>query len=358
MLLIKWGCIKMRMKRIGSAVIIFIIVAVLFLYPLDSYISQPGGAYDLAPLVEVEDGDEGDVGTFSLMTISLSKATMATYAFAQFSNKRKVLPAENVRRAGESEAEYNLRQKKLMSDSQFNAITVAFEKAGIPVDIGFNGVFVMNVLEEGAADKILEAGDTIKAINGVALTESGEFATSISEKELGDEVALSIERDDKILEVVVTLKEIPEGDGRIGLGIGFQEDRTLTTDPEVTMHTANIGGPSAGLMFTLEIMNRLLEEDLTKGYNIAGTGEMLVDGTVGRIGGTDFKVMAAAREGVEIFFAPDDDLPAEVKKANPRMRTNYEEAVQTAKNIGTEMKIIPVKTIDDALDYLEGLESK
>lgn len=348
----------MRIKRISTAVVVFIIVAALFLYPLDSYISQPGGAYDLAPLVEVEGGDENDVGTFSLMTISLSKATAASYTFAQFSNKRKILPAENVRRAGESETEYNLRQKKLMSDSQFNAITVGFEKAGIPVEVEFNGVFIMNVLEEGASDKILEAGDIIQTVDGVQLTEPGEFVTMISDKELGDDVALSLERDEKVLDVSVTLKEIPGGDGRVGLGVGFQEDRTLTTKPEVTMHTSNIGGPSAGLMFTLEIMNRLLEEDLAKGYNIAGTGEMLVDGTVGRIGGADFKVMAAAREGVEIFFAPDDDLPDEVKRLNPGILTNYEEAAQTAKNIGTKMKVIPVKTIDDALEYLENLEPK
>ena len=81
------------------------------------------------------------------------------------------------------------------------------------------------------------------------------------------------------------------------LVFSFEEDRTLTTDPEVEFITSNIGGPSAGLMFTLEIMNQLVDEDLTKGYNIAGTGEMLEDGTVGRIGGAGFKVIAASREG-------------------------------------------------------------
>lgn len=346
------------MKRIGSTIAIFIVIALLFLYPLESYISQPGGAYDLAPLVEVVDGDEDDTGTFSLMTIALSKATPATYSFAQFSTKRKILPVENVRKAGESETEYDIRQKRLMSDSQFNAITVAFDKADIPIDVRFNGVYVMNVLENGASDKILEAGDTIKSIDGVPLVESGEFVTMIAEKELDDKVKLTLEREEEVLDVTVALKEIPEADGRIGLGIGFQEDRSLTTVPEVKMHTSNIGGPSAGLMFTLEIMNRLLDEDLTKGYNIAGTGEMLVDGTVGRIGGADFKVMAADKEGIEIFFAPDDDLPDEVRKMNPGILTNYEEAVQAAKNIKSKMKIVPVKTIDDALAYLERIEAK
>ena len=156
----------------------------------------------------------------------------------------------------------------------------------------------------------------------------------------------------------ITLKEIPNSDGRAGLGVQFEEDKKLTTDPEVEFLTSNIGGPSAGLMFTLEIMNQLMDEDLTKGYNIAGTGEMLEDGTVGRIGGADFKVIAAARKGVEIFFAPDDDLPEEVRSGKPGITTNYEEAVKMAEKIGTKMKIVPVRTVDDALDYLASLKEK
>ncbi|MCZ2257129.1 SepM family pheromone-processing serine protease [Sporosarcina sp. G11-34] len=348
----------MRMKRIGSFAIMFIIIAALFVYPMDIYISKPGGAYDLAPLVEVIGGDEDDIGTFSLMTISLSKATVASYVYSQFSDKRKVLPATSVRRTGEDDNEYNVRQSKLMSDSQFNAITVAFEKNGQPVDIEFDGVFVMSVLNGGASDGLLEAGDKIRFIDGDELEESGAFVEIISQKKLGDEVVLTLERDKKQLDVTVTLAEIPGGDGRVGLGIGFEEDRILTTDPEVIMHTSNIGGPSAGFMFTLEIMNRLIDDDITKGYNIAGTGEILEDGTIGRIGGADFKVIAASKDGMEIFFAPDDDLPEEVLVKNPDLLTNYEEAKKMAEQIGTEMKVVPVKTIDDALDYLDNLELK
>lgn len=348
----------MRMKRIGVAIFAFILLAALLLYPMDSYISQPGSAYDLTPLVEVEGQEKEDNGTFSLMTISLSKTTPVTYAFSKFSSQRKLLPARSVRREGENEEEYNLRQKRLMASSQFNAITVAFKKAELPVNIELNGVIVMQVLKNGASSNLLKTGDIIREIDGVFLTESGDFVSLIAEKELGDQVRLLIERDDEEQEVDITLEEIPGGDGRVGLGVQFEEDKTVTTNPEVTIHTSNIGGPSAGLMFTLEILNRLIDEDLTKGYAIAGTGEMLEDGTVGRIGGADFKVFAAAKDGIEIFFAPDDDIPDEVKKLNPGIQTNYEEALQAAEKIGTSMKIIPVKTIDDALDYLEQLEEK
>lgn len=348
----------MKMKRVGLYAVALLILLFLFIYPLDAYISKPGGAYDLEPIVEVEGGDKDDVGTFSLMTISIGKATPISYVASKFSDRMKVLPINKVRRKGENDKEYNIRQKKLMSDSQFNAITIAFSKADIPVDITYDGVFIVSVLKGGASDGKLEAGDKIRIVDGVQLNEAGQFASSISGKSGGDKVTVTVERDEKLMDVEIILREIPESGGRIGLGVEFQEDRELTTDPKVDIHTADIGGPSAGLMFTLEIMNQLLDEDITKGYNIAGTGEMLSDGTVGRIGGADFKIMAADREGVEIFFAPDDHLPDEVRKKNPGIMTNYEEAVKTAEKIGTKMKIVPVTTIDDALDYLKHLEEK
>jgi PDZ domain-containing protein len=348
---------NVRKKRIGLLAIVFVIIAALFVIPVDAYISQPGGAYDLKPLVEVEGGDKNDLGTFSLMTISLAKANAFSYTISQFSDKRKVLPVERVRKAGENDKEYNVRQKKLMSTSQFNAITVAFEKAGIPVEIDYDGVFVMSVMEGAAAQGILHVGDKIRSIDGVKLVEPGQFYTLIAEKKLGDTVQMSLDRDAKPMDVSVTLKKIPN-EQRAGLGVEFAEDKMVSTDPKVEIHTSNIGGPSAGLMFTLEIMNQLLDEDLTKGYKIAGTGEMLGDGTVGRIGGADFKVIAASKAGVEYFFAPSNDFSEAMKKANPGILTNYQEAVQMAEKIGTKMTIVPVETIDDALAFLTNLEPK
>ncbi|MCM3756617.1 PDZ domain-containing protein [Sporosarcina aquimarina] len=335
-----------------------ILIALFMLYPLDSYISQPGGAYELTPLVKVEDGDEDDAGTFSLMTISVGKATPATYFWSKVSDKMQLLPANKVRRHGESDQEYNVRQLRLMSDSQFNAITVAFEKAGKPVDIDFAGIYIQHVVDGSASDGKLEAGDRVVGVDGKPLIEPDQFATYIADQRKGDTIQVEAERDKKKFQTDITLKEIPEANGKVGLGIQFLEDRSLKTIPKVNFNTSEIGGPSAGLMFTLEIINQLKEEDISKGYTIAGTGEMMPGGTVGRIGGIDFKVMAADRDGMEIFFAPDDDLPEEVKAANPGIKTNYEEASETAKKIGTKMKIVPVKTVDDALSYLEKLESK
>ena len=143
-----------------------------------------------------------------------------------------------------------------------------------------------------------------------------------------------------------------------GIGISYTADKKVETTPVVHINSEDIGGPSAGLMFTLEILNQLLPEDITKGYNIAGTGEMGPDGTVGRIGGIDLKVIAADNKDMEIMFAPDDDIDPTILANNPDLTSNYEEALKSAKKIGTKMKIVPVKTIDDALAYLDQLEPK
>ncbi|WOV85871.1 SepM family pheromone-processing serine protease [Sporosarcina jeotgali] len=348
----------MTFKRIGITAMLTVLIALFMLYPLDSYVSQPGGAYELSPLVKVEQGDEDDAGTFSLMTISVGKATPATYFWSKISDKMKLLPANKVRRHGESDQEYNVRQLRLMSDSQFNAIAVAFERAGKPVEIDFAGIYIQQVVEGSASDGKLQAGDRVIGVDGKPLLEPDQFAAYIADQRKGDTIQVEAERDKKKFKTDITLKEIPEAKGKVGLGIQFLEDRTLKTIPKVNFNTSEIGGPSAGLMFTLEIMNQLKPEDISKGYTVAGTGEMLPGGTVGRIGGIDFKVMAADRDGMEIFFAPDDELPEEVKAANPGIMSNYEEAAETAKKIGTKMKIVPVKTVDDTLAYLNKLKPK
>ncbi|MNI70497.1 Lon protease [compost metagenome] len=111
----------------------------------------------------------------------------------------------------------------------------------------------------------------------------------------------------------------------------------------VSFVNTDVGGPSAGLMFTMEIINQLTPGDLTKGHRVAGTGTIEADGNVGAIGGVKHKIVAADRKGAEIFFVP-------VK--------NYEEAKAKADQIGTDMKLIPVSTLAEALKYMQELPVK
>ena len=325
---------------------------------MEKYVMRPGNAYNVEDFITVKNGDVDDKGSFSLMTVSVAEATPVTYLIAQFNEYHDILGVEAVRQQGEDDNEYQVRQLKLMSDSQFNALYVAFTKANLPYTVSYNGVYVLNVLENGAADGVLQAGDVVTEWDGQIISRQTELVKMVNEKNKGDEVEIVIERDNKLITEKVKLKEIPNSKGRIGLGITFAESKTIRTDPTVDADTEKIGGPSAGLMFTLEILNQLLDEDISKGYNIAGTGEMNEDGTVGRIGGVEKKVIAADKAGMEIFFVPDDEVTEEMIAYNPKVVSNYEAAAETAKEIGTTMKIVPVKTIDDALNYLSGLKEK
>ncbi|WP_282020774.1 SepM family pheromone-processing serine protease [Planomicrobium okeanokoites] len=341
----------MKNKRMILYLVLMAVVVFISFYRMDSYITRPGNAYELSPLVEVQNGDEDDEGSFSLMTVSMLNATPALYVYAMFQDGYKVLQPDQVRSPHETEEEYNVRQLKLMSDSQVNALKAAFETADMPYEVETAGVFVLNVLEGGAADDILKAGDRVLSIDGNEFDNQQDFIDYLAEKQVGDAVELVIERNERELVETVTLEPLPTDDERAGLGISFVEDKTITTDPEVSIDSEEIGGPSAGLMFTLEIINQLMEEDITKGYDVAGTGTMESEGEVGRIGGIDQKVMAADSDDMEIFFAPDDEVSADNE-------SNYDVAVETAEKIGTDMEIVPVKTLQDALDYLEQLQPK
>lgn len=341
----------MKSKKLITFVIVVALAIFLSSYQLDFYISRPGGAYDLAPLVQVEGRDEGDEGSLNLMTVSMVHATPSLYLYARFQDGYKILQPEQVRSPHETDEEYNVRQLKLMSDSQVNAIEVAFEKAELPYEIANNGVFVMNVLEGGAAFGLLQPGDRILSVDENAFETMEEFMDYLSDREEGEQVDLTYERDGTEISGSVDLAPLPTDPERIGLGISFVEDKIITTSPNVTIDSDQIGGPSAGLMFTLEILNQLVDEDITKGYDIAGTGTMLSTGEVGRIGGVDQKVIAADNQGMSVFFVPDDEVSGD-------FQSNYEVALETAENIGTEMEVVPVRTIDDALDFLEQLQPK
>jgi Lon-like protease len=127
------------------------------------------------------------------------------------------------------------------------------------------------------------------------------------------------------------------------------DDKEIIVDPKVSVKTDEIGGPSAGLMFSLEIFDQLMDEDFTKGYKIAGTGTIDSKGAVGPIGGIDQKIVAADKAGAEIFFAPNEKGTSD---------SNYKLAVKTASQIGSKMKIVPVDLIDDAINYLQKLPMK
>ena len=126
--------------------------------------------------------------------------------------------------------------------SHFNAIQVAFEKAGKPYEITTKGVFILNVLPGGETDGLLEAGDRIIKIDEVASDNQQSLVDYLGEKDIGEVITLQVEREGKIESIEVELKPIPSETSRAGLGISFAEDKQITTTPEVNIKADDIGG--------------------------------------------------------------------------------------------------------------------
>jgi Lon-like protease len=317
-------------------------------FTLPYYVSKPGMAKELEPIIQVENGFD-ESGAFMLTTVRMGKANIYSYLIAKASKYQEIYPENVIRDEDESDEEYSIRQLHLMESSKLNAIEVAYKKAKIPVDFLYKGVSVLNILPGMPAEGKLLPGDRIFKVDGNSFASSDLFIDYVKKKEIGDTIKLSIKRKETTKDVNISIAAFPKMPSEKGLGIELVDDKEIIVKPDVKVNTEEIGGPSAGLMFSLEIFNQLTEDDLTRGYAIAGTGTINSEGIVGPIGGIEQKIVAADKVGAEIFFAPNEKGAAD---------SNYKAAVKTAKDIDTKMKIIPVDTFDDAVAYLEKLKTK
>jgi PDZ domain-containing protein len=339
---------KSNKRVIITGIITLLIVAFLGAYRLPFYIYKPGSADALDPIVEVAEGypSEGDM---HLVTVRGGQATPLQWVIAKVRPFHQVYPIEQIRPEGVTEEEYYHAQLQMMESSQEAAKVVAYKAADKDITINYEGVFVMDVIKGMPAEQQLKAGDEITQVDGTDIQESADLIEYVSDMKKGDQVTLTIKRGDETLQKKIELAPFPDNPDKVGVGISLVTDRTVEVDPEVKVKSGEIGGPSAGLMFSLEIYDQLTENDLTKGYQIAGTGEVNYEGQVGRIGGIDKKVVAASDDGCQIFFAPNE---------GGRKGSNYQVAKETAEEIDTDMKVVPVDTFQDALNYLKDMEPK
>lgn len=322
-----------------AAVIIF---SFLSFYKLPYYIYTPGKATDLKEVVKVDEGYESN-GSINLLTVSGRPATPVLYAIAKIKPHHDIVPLKEARPHGISDEDYLKSQLNLMENSQEASLVVAYEAANEDIEITYNGVYVLGTVKDMPAEKVLEVGDLITKIDNKKINEANDLMTYINENKQKEKVEVSFTRNNKEITKTVGLAKFPEEDKK-GIGIQLVTNRDVKVDPKVKFSSGNIGGPSAGLMFALSIYNQLKEEDLTKGLNITGSGQLDYEGNVLPIGGMDKKVIAAENKGMDILFAPS------YKSHND---SNYEEAKQTAKEIGSDMEIVPVENFEDALDYLK-----
>jgi PDZ domain-containing protein len=339
----KIGAVRM----IKYLLIVTLLCYIVVYMPTPYIIYQPGSAEEVKPMIMVKEGDQAEKGTFMMTTVSASYANIALLAIASF-NPNAEVDKKQSRLGDKSKEEYAAEQLFYMSDSQSSAVEAAYKEADVPYQILPQYLFVFSTPKDASNSQFFQPGDKILEVDDKPILDNSDLTSRLKSKNIGDIVSVKLKRADQILEEkvpLVSIKDSETNSTRAGFGILIGTMQKVTANvpsKQVEFKNLNVGGPSAGLIFTMEIYNQLTPGDLSKGYRVAGTGTISVDGKVGPIGGVKHKIVAADREKAQLFFVPKD---------------NYQEAKAKADEIETNMKLIPVSTLDEALQYMEKLHT-
>lgn len=254
-----------------------------------------------------------------------------------FNKDQRVVPREMFYDETESAAENRAQTAADFSASQSYAIGAALHYLNRPVD---ESVIVSSVVTGSPSDTKLKPQDTITAVDGVPVTSTKQVVTAVRSKPVGAATTFTLVRAGSPLEVSVnsaarrddpTTKENEEGIPYVGVGVD-----TLYVAPfAIKFSLRDVGGPSAGMMFSLAIIDRLTPGELTAGKTIAGTGTVDPDGNVGPIGGIQQKIIGAKKGGAELFLAPVD---------------NCDEVIG---HVPSGMTVAQVATVSDAVKAIE-----
>ncbi len=341
---------KSRNKIIG-AIFIFALVILFFFFQTNYYLEVPGSAESTSQYVKVDGKHDKKKGDLLLTTVGIVKATPFLLVKSMGNDFETIYPQQELM-GDEDSTQYFQVQQYYMKSATNSAIQAAYTKANKPFTKVYKGVYVMDITSNSNFKNKLQVGDTINSINGYKFKSANQFIKYVRKQDKNSTVTINFVRDGQKKSASGKLVKLKETD-HYGLGITLTDDTVAKGVPPTSINAGSIGGPSAGLMFTLQVYSQVANKDLKKGRTIAGTGTISPDGTVGPIGGIDKKVYAASAEGATIFFAPDDPVTKEIKKYDPSYVNNYNLAKQAAKKIHTKMKIVPVKKLDDAINYLE-----
>jgi Lon-like protease len=329
---------RRRRGRIALGVFAFLLTAFLIgaaFVPLPYYLFKPGAVRDTEPLITVSGAEvypsDGSIG---YTTVSLRQATLLGLAQGWVDDDIDVVPRDDVLsgRDVDENRELNLQ---MMTDSKQVATFVALDRLGYDVSM-MVGQAVSDVVPDSPADGVIEPGEVITAIDGEQFDDPDDLSRLLADEAPGDRVTVSVQTaPDRNEDVELALVASPDDPSRAIMGVQVAPVALNFDFPfGVTIDTGDVGGPSAGLAFTLALIDDLTPGDLTGGADVAVTGTIQPDGSVGPIGGAGQKAAAVRREGLDLFLVPSDD---------------YADAVAHA---GDDLEVVAVDTIDEALDAL------
>ena len=297
--------------------------------------------------------DANGRGTISFATVSLDGPVNLLQAVSAGLDSTIELAEEDLILQGQTPADNRAANEQLMAGSKDVAVRVALSALGMAEPIGAE---IEVVLAGSPAEGVLRPGDVVLAADGQPVTSARQLGRALGGIRPGDEVRLVVapvasrpsdpaerdlaERAD--LDAAGTARQLtvgaaPDGSDSPYLGIGARDALRITFDGQLTIDSSGVGGPSAGLAFTLAIIDRLSPGDLTGGEQVAATGTIDAFGGVGPIGGIEQKAVAAMRAGITLFLVPDSLDPGELARAR-----------QQAKGV----ELVPVGTLTEALAAL------
>jgi PDZ domain-containing protein len=314
-----------------------------FVVPMPYYVDGPGVVRATQPLVSVSGHTAYDSsGVVMFTTVSQRPATPFLLLKSWLDDAIDTLPEEQVTPPGSNRETQRREEQAQMDRSKLTALEVAFAELDLPLTITGTGAFINEVSDQFPAATVIGAGDVITAIDGTPVTIDDDVRPLLAVKAVGDEVTLSVRKKGgtAVADEVVELGRNPDDPSHGYLGVSLSTaDEKVDMPFDVELDSGSVIGPSAGLAWTLGVIDRLSPGDLTHGRKVAVTGTIAEDGTVGPIGGIAQKVVAAKDAGATMFIYPASTAPEDVKR-------------MTSLADG-DITLRPVATIDDALKVLD-----
>lgn len=336
---------RFRMSYLLIPLVLLLAAAVILeLIPANEYVLLPGDALPVAPMISIpKHPAHHKRGQLYLTDVSLFQANHLLEAlWGRLNPNADTEPASTVS-GGLSNSQFNQLNQELMSDSIHAAEYAALSTIpGLHPHFARTGPRIFFVLPNTPASHVIHVGDVVLAVDGHRTRRANSVAPYVKPLKPGSIVRLRIMRGGK--QMYLRVPTVPATDGQPTKNgkqalVGIELQDQVIFPLKIAVRPGAIGGPSAGLMFTLGIIQRLLPRDITKGCRIAGTGTMDFSGTVGAIGGAKQKIIAARAAGVKYFFVPD--VP--------------DNRVPAMANRGS-VTVVPVKTLGQALNYLKHIK--
>lgn len=343
-----------RRRKIGwSALLLALfLLLVLSLWPSGYLVQQPGPVFNTLGTTTVDDAEvpvleiKGaptyeTAGALDLLTVQIvgtreSPASWINVIGAWFDRTRTVVSVDDVYPAGVTTKDREAANQQLMVSSQQEAVAAALRHEGYEVTSNL----VVTQIQNGApADTRLKLGDKIISIDGVAMSDLTAVQTAVREHGTVTPLSILVERDGEQIAVDVTPVEATSGANAGKPMIGIATGDVFEFPIDVTIHLESVGGPSAGMMFALGIIDKLTPGELNGGKNVAGTGTIDAAGNVGPIGGIRQKMVAATDAQAEYFLAPAD---------------NCDEVVGF---VPDGLRVFKTSTLDDSLAVLSAISS-